>query len=303
MSAFFETIYNVITPILLVAGIGVLFGRTFRPDPRGLSTMIVYLFTPFLVLEGIANADLAALILLRILVQVVMVAVVLAGVGWGISRALRLERRQESALILSVVLINAANYGITFNRFAFGEAGAQIAIVYYVASIIVANTLGVYMASRGTAVDLRASLVNVIKIPLIYATIIGLIINFGEIDVPLPLTRMVNLLAEAAIPAMLILLGIQLSRSSIRGQLAPVLAASGARLIIGPLLAIVFASLLGLTGLTRQVGILQLGMPTAVIANVLAIEFGGDAELVTGVILVSLLGSVITLSLLMTILV
>lgn len=76
------------------------------------------------------------------------------------------------------------------------------------------------------------------------------------------------------------------------------LVASGVKLIIAPLIAIVIMALLGIDGLARQVGIVQLAMPVAVLTSALASEFDGDAEFVAGVILITTLGSIISLSVL-----
>jgi len=97
-------------------------------------------------------------------------------------------------------------------------------------------------------------------------------------------------------------LGIQLSRTSLRGRIGPVLLASGLRLIVAPLLAVPLALALGLSGLTRDVAIVQSAMPVAVVSGVLATEFGSDADFVTATILVSTLLSIVTLGILLALL-
>ncbi len=116
---------------------------------------------------------------------------------------------------------------------------------------------------------------------------------------PLPVERSVSLLSDAAIPVMLVVLGMQLSRSSVRGKMRNILTAAGLRLVASPLIAVVLALILGVTGLERQVSITQAGMPTAVMSAVLAAEFGSDAEFVTAVIAVSTVLSMITLAILL----
>jgi len=101
---------------------------------------------------------------------------------------------------------------------------------------------------------------------------------------------------------MLALLGIQLSRASIRGRIKPIVMAAGMRLIVSPVIAVALVALLGLSGLTRQVAIVQASMPTAVIAGVLTTEFGGDIDFVTGAILVSTVASTVTLSVILSLL-
>jgi predicted permease len=142
----------------------------------------------------------------------------------------------------------------------------------------------------------------VLTVPLPYATVLGFLLNIKGIPLPVPLDRAVTILGQAAVPGMLIVLGLQLSRTSVKGQIGPILLATATRLGIAPLIAFVLAALLGLSGLTRQVSIIEASMPTAAMAGVLATEFGSDAEFATAVILVSTLASIVTLSVLLTVL-
>jgi predicted permease len=77
--------------------------------------------------------------------------------------------------------------------------------------------------------------------------------------------------------------------------------ATATRLVLAPLIAVFLTGLVVLPGLARQVVIVEASMPTAVMAGVLATEFGSDAEFATSVILVSTLVSVLTLSILLTV--
>jgi predicted permease len=299
MTTFFGVAYNVLTPIFLIIGLAVLIDRRFAPDPRAFSRAVVYLFSPSLVFISIASSDLRAEELGQILAVAFLVTLLMVLVGWGLARLFRFERKLESAFILSVALINAGNYGLPLNEFAFGEAGLQRAVVFYVMTAVSCNTLGVYLASRGTA-SVRQSLLNVLKVPLPYATALGFFVNVQGIALPLPVERAVGLLGQAAVPIMLTILGLQLSRTSVKGRIGPILLATATRLGVAPLIAFPLVGLLGLSGLARQVSIIEASMPTAVMGGVLATEFGGDAEFTTAVILISTLVSLLTLSLLLT---
>lgn len=311
MQGLFTTILNVIAPILCIAGFGAILGRYMPIDKRSLSTILIYLFMPALVIEGIANVRVGNDQLFRMMVFIFMGCAILATIGWAIARALQLDFMTTNAFILCVLMINAANYGIPFNRFAFGQSAEQLAVIYYVASAVVGNTLGVYFASRGNSSSARHAMLNIFRVPLLYAMIVGLMLNQFDIFIyapadmpdvsalPLPVARMIDILSDAAVPTMLVLLGILLGQSRFTAKkLTPMLIASGVKLGIAPLVAVVVMALLGLDGLVRQVGIIQLSMPVAVLTSALATEFEGDIEFVTGVIFITTLGSVISLSLL-----
>ncbi len=299
MTSFLGVFYNVLGPIFLIIGLAVLLDRRFAPDPRAFSRAVVYLFSPCLVFGGIARSDLVAVEMGLILAAAALSTLLMALVGWGLARLFCFERKLASAFMLSVVLVNAGNFGLPLNEFAFGQAGVQRAIVFFVVTAITANTLGVYLASRGSA-SVRRSLTNVLMVPLPYASVLGFIFNIKGVVLPLPVERVVTLLGQAAVPCMLLILGLQLSRTSVKGRIGPILLATVTRLGVAPLIAFPLVFLLGLSGLARQVSIIQASMPTAVMGGVLATEFGSDAEFTTAVILVSTLASIVTLSILLT---
>ena len=74
------------------------------------------------------------------------------------------------------------------------------------------------------------------------------------------------------------------------------------RLVGGAALGAFFAVLLGQTGLGYSVAVVQSAVPTAVMANALAAEFGSDAQFTSAVTLVTTLASIGTLTLLIALL-
>lgn len=63
-----------------------------------------------------------------------------------------------------------------------------------------------------------------------------------------------------------------------------------------PLVALLVARLLGLTGVARQAAVLQASMPAAVATTVLAVEYDLDAMLVSGVVVLTTVLSPLTLT-------
>jgi predicted permease len=115
---------------------------------------------------------------------------------------------------------------------------------------------------------------------------------------PLFVDRSVTLLSDAAIPLMLVILGLQVAevRRWPRNRAALIGAAAFLQLVVTPLLAILVAGWLGLSGLSRQAAVLQSAMPAAVVTTILAVEFDLDVPLVTGTVVVTTLLSPITLT-------
>ena len=108
---------------------------------------------------------------------------------------------------------------------------------------------------------------------------------------------------KTIVAVMLVTLGIQLAQTSHdrwRGIHIPALAtAITARLLIAPALTLLAAVLLGLSGLTRNVVVIQSAMPTAVMTTIIAAEFECDNDFVTVAVLATTIISVVTLTVLL----
>jgi len=142
----------------------------------------------------------------------------------------------------------------------------------------------------------KQSVRQLVKIPTVYAVIVALIFNLFQWTLPLPLERPVALLADAAIPGMLVLLGLQLQHSQRSWDLKTISIASGIRLLAGPLLALLTAGFVGLQGIAYKAGIIEASMPTAVLTTVLATEFDVKPAFVTTVVFITTILSPLTLT-------
>lgn len=297
-----DILLNVISPIFIIIGAVALLSRRINIDTSALAKVILYLFAPALVLHGISSSTLAARELLQIAALALGVALVQAAIAWLVTRLMGYEKRLSSAFIMTVILVNAANYGIPLNIFAFGEAAEERAIFYYVIGVTIVNTVGMLIAARGAEASAKEALGHVLRIPLTYAGIAGLLLKFLGVEIPLPIERAVGVLGAGAVPAMLVILGLQLSSIRVRGRMQPVVLAVALKLALAPILAYAIALALGLEGVTRNVAVVQSSMPTAVMAVVIATEFKSDTEFTAAVILVSTLASIISLSILIYVL-
>ena len=307
MSEFFQVALDVIMPIFFVAALGFWFGRQFKPDPHTLSRLAFYIFFPPLVFQGVARSDMPPEAIGRLMLLVFLVFISLACIAWLLSRSqTTLSPITRSAFILSSMMGNTGNYGLPFVAFAFSEYGdqaVQISVIVFVTATLINQTLGIYIASSGTA-TMAQGIRNVLSVPVPYAAALGLVVNLAHIAMPLPLNRALDLMAQAAMPLMLVLLGVQLSRISVQEHLRPLLRpltmSAGTRLLVAPAVFMILAPILNVSGLPRNVALVQLSMPTAVTAALLATEFDSDAQYVSAAILISTLTSLLTLSAIMT---
>jgi hypothetical protein len=125
----------------------------------------------------------------------------------------------------------------------------------------------------------------------------GVVLGLG-LHLPPAVMRPVELLSGAALPTMLLVLGMQLERGAWPERPGLVALAGILALIVTPILAFGASHLLGLTGVARQAAVVQAGMPSAVLTTILALEFDVAPSFVTACVLASTLASPITVTLL-----
>jgi predicted permease len=165
--------------------------------------------------------------------------------------------------------------------------------------------LGAYLSARGRSTA-RQALRRAASVPFVYAAALGLFFNLGSVTVPEPLAKSIHLLGQASVPVMLAVLGVRLAETLQARQRIQHLPALGVatllRLIVSPALTFLFASLVGLSGVARDVTVLESAMPTAVITTILATEFDSDPPFAALCVLVTTIVSLPTLTILLNVL-
>ncbi len=307
MNALLGIFAHNILPIFIVIGLGFAVARRFTPDAQTLSRVTFYVFSPCLVFTSLVRSTLGGGELVQIAAFTVVVAAVMGVLGWLAARWLRLDARAAAGVVLVCMFVNAGNYGLGVNQRAFGDDGLARAAIYFTTSTLLVYTAGVSIAAGGDGAGLRRALRRVFEVPPVYAVIAAFLVRTLAIDLTQPALEPalagVDIAARAAIPTMLILLGVQLAQTSVAQHIRPALAISGLRLIVAPAIAWVAAGAIGLTGVAQQVSIVEASMPAAVINIILATEYRAAPDLVTGAVLISTLLSPITLTVILSLLI
>jgi predicted permease len=272
-------------PILLIAAGGFVLGKAFKIPPRALSQVIFYIFSPALVFRLLTQSQLTNKDIVNTIFFATVYLLILAGLTWASGKLLKLERKMMAAVLLTALFMNAGNYGLPVVKFAFGENALAFAT----------NSVGVVIASSGTTNVVQA-IKGLLRLPSIYGLLLGILVLRLDWELPSVLDRTVNLLADASIPSMLVLLGLQFVNLKLDGQVRPLILVTAMRLLVAPLLALGLSRIFGLTGPAYQATILEAGMPTAVLTTVLATEFDSLPSFVTTAVFVTTLLSPLTLT-------
>jgi len=286
-----------ILPIFLVAAVGYLLARRVGASVKTLSSVAFNALSPCLVFDQLVTSHITGTEFGRMATFCVLLTLAMGAAAGLAAIPLRLNRPTLISFLLVVMFSNSGNYALPVVLFTFGREGLAYASVYFVVSAIVLYTLGVFVAASGHG-NVRQALAGVVRVPALYAVAAAALILTTHASVPLAVMRPITLLSDAAIPVMLLILGMQFERAVMPDRPAAVTLAVGLSLVAAPVLAMALTMMLGLSGVARQVAIVCASMPAAVITTVLALEFDLDAGFATSSVFLSTLLSPFTLVLL-----
>ena len=296
-----DVFLTVILPTILVAAVGAVLQRVRGVSVGPLNQVTLYLLSPALVFRFMLDAQAPADVSLRVGGAALVLSIAFISAAGLTSLAMRHDRPMQSAFILATSFPNIGNMGLPIALLAFGEPGLEIAILVFIVQAVTTWTLGVYVAARSSGGGL-APLKQTLKTPIIYALAAAMVLRALDLSLPTTIDTPVGLMADAAIPVMLLVLGFQLGQGVDLRQWPSLSAALVLRLIAGVGIAYLVTVALGLEGVAQQVVILGGGMPAAVFVTILATEFNAVPRFVTSAVIAGTIVSLGTLTVLITVL-
>jgi predicted permease len=288
---------DAVLPAFLIAALGFFAGSRLKLEKQTLSRVCLHFLVPALAFNSLVTSKVDLAVASKLVAAALAFPFMEIALFFPLFKLLKWDQNRSRAMLLATIFTNAGNYGLPVMLFAFGQEGMDLGVVFMVSQTLLIYTLGVYIAAS-SQMNAGTAMKQVLKMPAVYAAILGVIVRLSGVRVPDILMRPVGLLAQAAVPVFLLLLGIQLigSGAATKSWKVPSIGVL-LRLVVAPMIAAVLGRVIGLSGLPWKILVLQGAMSTPVNATVLAQEFGAEPETVTGVTAASTVGSVITLTL------
>jgi malate permease and related proteins len=279
-------ILQITAPVFLLTLAGYVWARLkMRFDLEFITRLAINFSLPCLVFVVLVKVEIDPVAFRDIALASVVSYVAIGLVLWLGLRAAGLSMRTYLA---PGIFANTGNVGLPVALFAFGQEGLAFAIVIFAVMMIFSFTIGIYMVAGA------GRLSEVLKQPLVYASVLGGVFALQGWSVPVWLLNSLDLAGQIAIPLMLLTLGVSIANLSV-GEVGRAVVLSLAKLSISTAIAILVVQIFGLTGLARGVLVLQLVMPVAVTSYLLAERYRAEPDKVAGTVVVSTLISVATI--------
>ncbi len=256
-----------------------------RPVWEAAEKLVYFLLFPVLLFGSIVKSPLQAaqavnLAIAGVGTTLIGIAVALAIGRWpGVDRRLHASGAQTAYRFNSYIALAVAER-------LFGTQGLAWMALLIALSVPLCNVAAVWPLTRHGG---HSTLREIVRNPLIIATLLGLVTNAAGLVLPETLATVLQRIGLAALPLGLMAVGAGLAFGGLKA--APRLAAAllGIRHALMPIVAIGLALALHLAPEQRSIVVLFGALPTSAASYVLAARMGGDGGYVAGLVTVSTL--------------
>ncbi len=270
--------------------LGYMAKRIFKEDmsTKTLTLMSVYFLQPFVTIWGFSTAKLySEHIYVPLLYLGIILALLIPTILLG--KLIFSNPKERAIFSIAGFVGNTGNIGIPLGIALFGEQSVIYTTLINIANVFVVYIIGVYIYSRGSF-SIKDSLFNIVKIPIIPASVVAILINIYDIPLSTQIQEFFKMGAYAGIVLQLFLLGTFLQGIRMRELSSKLLIGTmSQKFLIIPLATALILSLTDLSLFVQGVIFMEMMVPLA-IANInLASLYDCKPKDVTSLILLSTL--------------
>ena len=261
-----DLLFIKLMPIVILIAIGFYWKKKELPfDKDMISSLLMNLGTPALLIASINNKDLTVDNMLTILIygtSLIIVCTVLTTVY------LKIEGKEVRPFLQSFIFPNTGGLGIPIVYVLLGETAFVYAITFSILINIYHFTIGLWLANNSLNIK------KALQTPVLYALVAALLFKGTNTEVPSVLEDVCKMLGGIVIPLMLIAFGSSLVGIKI-GENLKAIRMGIARVIIG-FLVVYIAYILGdFEHIIIATLLIQYSMPIATTSYLFAYKFNG----------------------------
>lgn len=201
-----ETLISILFIYVFIL-LGYMAKRIFKKDmnTKTLTLMSVYFLQPFVTVWGFSTAKLhgdhfyVPFIYLGIILALLIPTILLG-------KMLFADPKERAIFSIAGFVGNTGNIGIPLGIALLGEQSVIYTTLINIANVFIVYIIGVYIYSRGSF-SIKDSLLNIVKIPIIPASIVAILINIYDVALSTQIIEFFKMGAYAGIVLQLFLLG------------------------------------------------------------------------------------------------
>ncbi len=197
LSRTFDTVF----PLVFIVLLGFIYARWRATDMTIANRINMDVFVPALIFSVMASGSFHVT---QYKGLIIAAAVIVLGSGLLVWPIAKLMRVSSKTLLPPMMFNNSGNLGIPLMVLAFGESALPIAVVLFLTENLLHFTVGMYL------INPKTKLKSILTMPMVLATMLGLIFSFSESQLPVALFVPIEMLGQVSIPLMLFALGVRM---------------------------------------------------------------------------------------------
>ncbi len=291
-------VLDVILPVFILIAVGAFIHRKIGFNLSTLSSLLTYLLLPVVAFTNIYESHVSSSMLGSIMSFWVIQTLVLMGIVHVISKFAKFDKGVTATFKNSVVLNNSGNFGLPISQLVFygNPVGLSIQIIVMTLQNLLTYTYGLMNCVSVNAVSFRETVITFLKIPVIYALILGFILNSLNVDIPSFLWNPIKSLDNAFLAVALVTLGAQSAYLKLTKFSLPLTLSVVGRLLISPALALLIIFILKLDGTVAQGLFIASSFPSSRNSAQFALEYGTHPEYAAQAVIMSTMLSSVTVT-------
>ena len=291
---------------LILLGFGCARGRLFGPTATEvLNRFVVYLALPAVLFRGMAKTSVPQLLNVGFLASFGIPMALTFLVSFGLARRARGPLTDASIEGLTAAYPNTAFIGIPLCLITLGPASLPATVIssFLVICVLMAVTIVLIEIDRQEERHLGRTVgkvgVSLLKNPLLVSPLVGIAWAMTSLPLPAPVDSFAALLGNAATPCALVTIGLFLAEKQPGGSAVAVGRLVFLKLFFQPALTALLAlTVFRMTPLWTHAAILLSALPIGTGPFMLAKLYERDAAVASRAILLTTVGSVVTISVL-----
>lgn len=182
---YFSSLFFKIMPLYVGIFMGFLAGKLFDANKETVAQILFFLITPIIVFNGVVQTHLD-LSILALPFLTFAISSGLCFIFYQISKRIW-QDPSKNLMAFSAGGANTGYFGLPIAITLFDEQGVGIYIMLLLGMTLYDSTVGYYIFAKGAHSVSEHPLKKVLKVPSLYAFLIGIFVNFSSIPIPEPI--------------------------------------------------------------------------------------------------------------------
>ena len=295
---------SVVLPVFFVMLIGYCIKRwkvLGESDFKAFSTVAFQIGIPAMLFVDVATGNVFQILNPKWILFLVVTIFCLFFLLWLCAETVIRPKASIGAFVQGSLRCNYIIFGATLVRNILGDGSAAKSAMVLAVVIPLYNVLSIIVLSarsnKVTTISGKGLLLDIVKNPMIIAICAGALFSFLQIELPPVLMNPIKSLAAIGSPIAMLAVGGALELKALQSRKMHLIFATVIKLAIAPLIAVPLGYLVGLRGDELLITMVLFAAPSATSGYVMATSMDGDSHLAAGIVVLSTLLSVFTLTL------